>query len=72
MFAIGSLFFIRSWTLKGKEEHRTSNFQRRTLNGKDEETNEIKLQSEATTLFDVQRWAFNVRRSICLMRGVHL
>ena len=28
-----------------------------------EETNEIKLRSEATSLFDVQRWAFNVGRS---------
>ncbi|MBC8247939.1 MAG: hypothetical protein H8E81_10160 [Deltaproteobacteria bacterium] len=26
-------------------------------------TNEIKLQSEATSLFDVQRWTFDVRRS---------
>jgi len=40
--------------------------------GKDEETNEIKLRSEATSLFDVQRWAFDVRCLICSMLGVHL
>ena len=31
--------------------------------GKDEETNEIKLRSEAISLFDVQRWTFDVRCS---------
>jgi len=44
-----------------KKEHRTSNVQHRM--GKDEETKEIKLQSGATSLFDVQRWTFDVRRS---------
>jgi hypothetical protein len=30
-------------------------------------TNEIKLRSEATSLFDVQRWTFDVRCSVCPM-----
>ena len=29
--------------------------------------NKIKLQSEATSLFDVRRWKFNVRCSVCSM-----
>jgi hypothetical protein len=28
-------------------------------------TNEIRLQSVATSLFDVQRWTFDVRCSVC-------
>jgi hypothetical protein len=28
-------------------------------------TNEIKLRSGATSLFDVQRWVFDVRHSVC-------
>jgi hypothetical protein len=28
-------------------------------------TNEIKLRSGATSLFDVQRWMLDVRRSVC-------
>jgi hypothetical protein len=34
-------------------------------------TNKIKLRSEATSLFDVQRWTFDVRCSVCLMLDVH-
>jgi len=35
-------------------------------------TNEIKLWSEATSLFDVQRWTFDVRCSVCSMLNIHL
>ena len=34
--------------------------------------NEIKLRSGATSLFDVQRWMFDVRCSVCSMLDVHL
>jgi hypothetical protein len=50
-----------------KDEHRTSNVQHPMMNKK---TNEIKLQSGATSLFDVQRWTFDVRCSVCF--NVHL
>ncbi len=32
----------------------------------------IKLQSEATSLFDVGRWTFDVRCSVCSMLYFHL
>jgi hypothetical protein len=35
-------------------------------------TNKVKLRSEATSLFDVQRWTFDVRCSVCSMLDVHL
>jgi hypothetical protein len=35
-------------------------------------TNKVKLRSEATSLFDVQRWMFDVRCSVCSMLDVHL
>jgi hypothetical protein len=55
-------------------EHRTSNVQHRMLNEKKQvrlsnveigflKTTEIKLRSAATSLFDVQCWMFDVRRS---------
>jgi len=35
-------------------------------------TNEIKLRSGTTSLFDVERWTFDVGCSICSMFDVHL
>jgi len=35
-------------------------------------TNEIKLRSVATSLFDVQRWTFDVRCLACSMLDVHI
>ena len=35
-------------------------------------TIDIKLRSEATSLFDVQRWTFDVRCSVCMTFDVHL
>jgi hypothetical protein len=42
-----------------KNEHRTSNVQHRTLNEKKDIG--IKLRRGATSLFDVQRWTFDVQ-----------
>ena len=44
-----------------KDKRRTLNFQHRTLNGKDEETNDTKLRSRATSLFEVGSWTFDVQ-----------
>ena len=38
----------------------------------DPQTNEIKLWSRATSLFDVQRWAFDVRCSNYALLDVHI
>jgi len=35
-------------------------------------TNVIKLRSETTSLFDVQRWTFDVRCSVCSMFDVQI
>mgnify|MGYP000164261003 CR=1 FL=1 len=74
-------FILREGGLIKKKEHRTSNVQHRILNGKRWrirnshsrtdigflKTNGTKLRSPATSLFDVQRWTFDVRRSIYLL-----
>jgi hypothetical protein len=33
---------------------------------------QMKLRSEAISLFDVQRWTFDVRCSVCSMLDIHL
>ena len=67
-------------TEKRTSNAKRTNIQHRTLNGKGEateivvlfhigfmNTKESKLWSEATSLFDVRRWTFDVGRSIFSM-----